>query len=337
MFSIPFPALTLFALLILMMMLIRSGKREYRGAMMFIAASAGLMALGIIRWEWHFSLLKPLQAILATLLPAVAWSCFSDLTHQSRARRLKLAVIPVYTAIIVQLCLPVLTDALLFLIYAGYGIALLRAATNGADFFVESRFREASITQKMTFFAGCFLCFSALTDAVISRMMNIAPQLIALFQGMTLPLLCIAIVRAVKSVPAGEPHAEETSSLNDDKAKDATLEPLCLHIENLVRAHAYYLDTDLTLNKLARKLDIPARHISRAVNATRQCNVSQWLNGFRIEKVQDMLRQPQLKITDIMLETGFISKSNFNREFMRITGKTPTAFRQAMDDSEARC
>lgn len=50
-----------------------------------------------------------------------------------------------------------------------------------------------------------------------------------------------------------------------------------------------------------------------------------------------MLRQPQLKITDIMLETGFISKSNFNREFMRITGKTPTAFRQAMDDSEARC
>ncbi|WP_246873130.1 helix-turn-helix domain-containing protein [Pantoea ananatis] len=225
----------------------------------------------------------------------------------------------------------------MFLIYAGYGIALLRAATNGADFFVESHFREASITQKMTFFAGCFLCFSALTDAVISRMMNIAPQLIALFQGMTLPLLCIAIVRAVKSVPAGETHAEETSSLTDDEAKDATLEPLCLHIENLVRAHAYYLDTDLTLNKLARKLDIPARHISRAVNATRQCNVSQWLNGFRIEKAQDMLRQPQLKITDIMLETGFISKSNFNREFMRITGKTPTAFRQAMDDSAARC
>lgn len=169
-------------------------------------------------------------------------------------------------------------------------------------------------------------------------MMNIAPQLIALFQGMTLPLLCIAIVRAVKSVPAGEPQAEETTTLSDDEAKDTTLAPLCLHIEKLVRAHAYYLDdTDLTLNKLARKLGIPARHISRAINATRQCNVSQWLNGFRIEKAQDMLRQPQLKITYIMLETGFISKSNFNREFMRITGKTPTAFRQAMDDSAARC
>ncbi len=173
----------------------------------------------------------------------------------------------------------------------------------------------------MTFFAGCFLCFSALTDAVISRMMNIAPQLIALFQGMTLPLLCIAIVRAVKSVPAGEPHAEETSSLTDDEAKDATLEPLCLHIENLVRAHAYYLDTDLTLNKLARKLDIPARHISRAVNATRQCNVSQWLNGFRIEKAQDMLRQPQLKITDIMLETGLSVSRTSTGNLCALRGK----------------
>lgn len=110
--------------------------------------------------------------------------------------------------------------------------------------------------------------------------MNIAPQLIALFQGMTLPLLCIAIVRAVKSVPAGEPHAEETSSLTDDEAKDATLEPLCLHIENLVRAHAYYLDTDLTLNKLARKLDIPARHISRGkrYTAVQRFAVAQWVS-----------------------------------------------------------
>ncbi|MEJ1267895.1 AraC family transcriptional regulator [Pantoea ananatis] len=56
-----------------------------------------------------------------------------------------------------------------------------------------------------------------------------------------------------------------------------------------------------------------------------------------MEKAQDTLRQPQLKITDIMLETGFISKSNFNREFMRMTGKTPPHFVRAMDDSEARC
>ncbi|TWD45035.1 AraC-like DNA-binding protein [Pantoea sp. SJZ147] len=339
MFSIPFPVITLLALLILMMLLMVSGRREYRGAMLFIAASALLIALGIIRWEWHFALLKPLQALLATFLPAVAWSCFTDLTYYSRARRLRLATLPVYGMVFIQLFLPALTDCLLFILYAGYGIALLRTAGNGADFFSISRFSKASLTQKMMLAAGCFLCFSALADAAISLRIDIAPGLIAVFQGTLLPLICLAILLAAKRLPEPKHHTETmTPSLADSNPlQDESLEALCLELETQIREHDYYLDHDLTLNKLARKLGIPARQISRAVNATRQCNVSQWLNAFRVVKAQEMLCHPHLKITDIMLETGFISKSNFNREFLRITGKTPTAFRQVMAGNEVRC
>lgn len=30
----------------------------------------------------------------------------------------------------------------------------------------------------------------------------------------------------------------------------------------------------------------------------------------------------------VMLESGFLTKSNFNREFLRVTGTSPTAWRQ---------
>lgn len=339
MFSIPFPVITLLALLMLMLVLMVSGRRAYQGAILFTAASALLITLGIIRWEWHFALLKPLQALLATLLPAVAWSCFSGLTQVSRARRLRLATLPVYGAMILQTCLPVLTDSLLFILYAGYGIALLHTARKRTDILTASRLSGASLAQKMMMGTGGFLCFSAVADAVISLSVEHAPGLIAVFQGMMLPLICLAMLLAVKrlSVPEERPDTMRISLADNDHLQDESLASLCLEAEMRIREHAYYLDHDLTLNKLARKLGIPARQISRAVNATRQCNVSQWLNAFRVEKAQQMLRQPHMKITDIMLETGFISKSNFNREFLRITGKTPTAFRQAMAGNAVQC
>ncbi|WP_205951878.1 helix-turn-helix domain-containing protein [Pantoea stewartii] len=339
MFSIPFPVITLLALLMLMLVLIVSGRRAYQGAILFIAASALLIMLGIIRWEWHFALLKPLQALLATLLPSVAWSCFTGLTQVSRARRLRLATLPVYGAMTLQTGLPALTDGLLFLLYAGYGIALLRTARKGTDILTASRLRDAALTQKMMMATGGFLCFSAVADMVISLSVQHAPGLIAVFQGMMLPLICLATLLAVKrlSAPEERPETMPASQTDGEHLQNESLASLCLDAETRIREQAYYLDHDLTLNKLARKLGIPARQISRAVNATRQCNVSQWLNAFRVERAQQMLRQPHIKITDIMLETGFISKSNFNREFLRITGKTPTAFRQAMAGNAVQC
>jgi antirestriction protein ArdC len=53
-------------------------------------------------------------------------------------------------------------------------------------------------------------------------------------------------------------------------------------VNTLINEQKLYLNPDLTLNMLARKTGVPARQISKAVNLTRGCNVSQWINGFRI-------------------------------------------------------
>ncbi len=73
----------------------------------------------------------------------------------------------------------------------------------------------------------------------------------------------------------------------------------------------------------------PRARFRKAVNLTRGCNVSQWINGFRILYAQQQLRSTALPVTEVMLEAGFATKSNFHREFLRISGMNPTDYRRA--------
>ncbi|NQY13164.1 MAG: AraC family transcriptional regulator [Henriciella sp.] len=53
------------------------------------------------------------------------------------------------------------------------------------------------------------------------------------------------------------------------------------------------------------------------------------MNGHRIEYAQDLLLQhPSQSILDILLESGFNSKSSFNTAFKKKVGITPSAFRK---------
>ena len=99
----------------------------------------------------------------------------------------------------------------------------------------------------------------------------------------------------------------------------------------LMRNKKLYRDPDLTLNRLSRRLGIPSRQISGAVNRLRDRNVSQAVNAYRIEEAKRLLSETDRPVSEIMLESGFQTKSNFNREFLRVTGISPSAFRQSLE------
>ncbi|WP_084649601.1 helix-turn-helix domain-containing protein [Planktotalea frisia] len=56
-------------------------------------------------------------------------------------------------------------------------------------------------------------------------------------------------------------------------------------------------------------------------------NVSRYINARRIVAACRALDQGE-SVIEAMLSAGFNTKSNFNREFLRITGKTPREYRQ---------
>jgi AraC-like DNA-binding protein len=97
-----------------------------------------------------------------------------------------------------------------------------------------------------------------------------------------------------------------------------------------------YRDPELNLNRIARKLGMPARRVSVAVNRIHGISVSQYVNEFRIRAACNQLTGSDLPVTRIMFDSGFISKSNFNREFLRVTGLNPTEYRSRHPTSSGK-
>ncbi len=94
-----------------------------------------------------------------------------------------------------------------------------------------------------------------------------------------------------------------------------------------MRGRRLYLDPDLSLSQLARKLGVPAKQLSAAIN--RHCgeNVSRHINGYRIEHACELLRENR-SVTSVAFDSGFNTKSNFNREFLRLRQSTPSQWQQ---------
>ncbi|MGF6567813.1 helix-turn-helix domain-containing protein [Kosakonia cowanii] len=332
--AIPVPFFTLSLLLMLLAKVWLQRPSGYRTLATFITGCTLLVLMTALRWQFDALILRQLQSMLAIALPPLAWRCFARVTDQSRTAERLASLLPPAIALALNLIAPVTTDFVLMLLYIGYGGALIWIAHRGADAFVLARLTDARSTSVMAFLAGAFLCFSGLTDLAI--MLDFAwydglqaPRLVALSQAILLPFICLAILYSGKKMPA----AAETPLIPPADVQsvelDSDLVTLCEKLERRLTEQQLFLNSDLTLDLLARKWVIPARQISRAVNAVRGCNVSQWINGFRIHYAQHLLLTTDAPVTSIMLEAGFATKSNFNREFVRISGVSPTEFRRA--------
>lgn len=95
-----------------------------------------------------------------------------------------------------------------------------------------------------------------------------------------------------------------------------------------------YTDGDLTIQKLAAQLSIPAPHLSQTINERLGKNFSDFINSYRIEEAKRRLLDPALKhytVLAIAEEVGFNSKSAFNDVFKRHVNMTPSEFRKSME------
>ena len=336
--SVPVPVVTLAILLLLLAKVYLSRVNRHSGALWFLAGCAVVVLMSVLRWSFSVPVMQQMQYLAAIGLAPLTWRCFASLTDTPRRWRHLITLTPPAAALSLHLLFPEATDTVLILLYFGYGGALLHTAQRGEDRFVLSRLSDAPVTSRLAFIAGGFLCFSGLTDMAIAVDFSLyrgehAALLVVISQAILLPFLCLGILLPPRNAaPHAVPEAPTTATMPAIAIEEAQR---CAQLEALITDRALYLNPDLTLNALARKTATPARQISRAVNAARGCNVSQWINGFRIAHAQRLLRQTSSPVTAVMLDSGFNTKSNFNREFMRITGMSPGEYRRAAPDTEA--
>ncbi|WP_105023121.1 helix-turn-helix domain-containing protein [Vibrio chagasii] len=318
----------------------------------FIILCALMVTVVGLRWTFDITFFRFLQPILGACVPVAAWLCFAG-AHRSQSSThlhwLGPIAVLVGSLFYVRLWAGTL-DVLLIFLYLGYGSLLLKSSLRVPE---QVRLTDVSKVLVAERVAGVMLLFSALVDSALSfDILLLDAQHTNLILSISYLVLIPAIVSAVMVVSMSTPVEEKTmqvqavsamsqgspeevdtsttlvSSLDDDQTEETT--QIMVKFDALMRERQVFKDPDLSLNRLARKLGIPARKISSAVNQTHQQNISKVINAYRIEHAKTLLKQTDEAITEIYLSSGFQTKSNFNREFSRITGQTPSEFRSSL-------
>ncbi|NBB53151.1 helix-turn-helix domain-containing protein [Rhizobium sp. CRIBSB] len=253
-------------------------------------------------------------------------------------------------------------DVVLIAVFFAYGLALLWLARLGPDGLVASRLDGSLRSWRALQLTGIALITSALTDVAISLDMlwsggRYSPMVVSAATTLILLLLGLGAVSAgeetgggdgadaetdrpdrqasgrgqglAAALPAASPDARlQTAAAS--KARTATEDHhrLAADLDRLMTEKRLWADTNLNLARLARRLGMPARAVSEAVNRVHGVSVSHYVNNHRITEACRLLADTDLPVTRILFEAGFMTKSNFNREFLRVTGESPSDWRR---------
>ena len=88
-----------------------------------------------------------------------------------------------------------------------------------------------------------------------------------------------------------------------------------------------YSVEELSLTKVAESVRISPNHLSERFKQVTGVNFVEYIAWTRFEKACDLLRNSNLRISEIAFAVGFQSLSQFNRVFRKLSGHSPTEFR----------
>lgn len=99
-------------------------------------------------------------------------------------------------------------------------------------------------------------------------------------------------------------------------------------LNHLIEIDEVFLDNELTLEVLAKKMRMPMHHLTQLFNVHLGENFNQYINKFRVEYACTLLqdRGISMSIEQVAFNSGFNSKVSFNRHFKNITGNTPKEY-----------
>lgn len=92
-----------------------------------------------------------------------------------------------------------------------------------------------------------------------------------------------------------------------------------------------YSDSELTLYRIAEKVERPEKYISQLFKEVTDINVSDYLEMIRIEQASFLLRTDACTVDEIAARVGYNSSHSFRRAFKRVMGIAPSSYRQSVN------
>lgn len=305
------------------------GTRKIFNVFLALYAAQGI-GIGL-RFGYGVESLMPLLPVTAACMPPLAYLAFRSLTAMP-FKKPWLHVLPPLGLALAAAFARQFVDLLLFLTFVGYGIALWRITrAGGEEMMAEAslqRMRPALRAAKLT---SALMLFFALSDgalAIYSEFYGNAEVPLAVSVMNLAAIVAVVAYYLWPQLPEASPKTQASEAPAAFPEDEATITRVSAALETL------FADENLSLARLARRAGLPAREVSAAINRATGLNVSQFVNNRRVMEACRLLDETQRSATTILFDVGFSTKSNFNREFRRVTGTNPRQWK-ARDRSTA--
>lgn len=125
-------------------------------------------------------------------------------------------------------------------------------------------------------------------------------------------------------------EAEAKPETKKKLIQDEKLADYIQSLTNFMDTEKPHLDAEISLIRMAEQFKTSPHQLSYIINTGFEENFFQFVNRYRIEESKRMILDPaknHLTLVGIAHEAGFNSKTVFNTTFKKITGKTPTEFK----------
>jgi AraC-like DNA-binding protein len=143
-------------------------------------------------------------------------------------------------------------------------------------------------------------------------------------------------IAGMPPVPVQATQRESPEAIANSKYAKSTLsvadaEAIHERLTLLMREEQPYKDPELTLDQLAKQLDIHPNYLSQVINTKEQKSFYDLINESRVNEFIRLSSQPQSEqftLVSLAYDCGFNSKASFNRNFKKHTGVTPSEYRR---------
>jgi AraC-like DNA-binding protein len=324
-FDMPTLPIPIFAALVLGFLGLRAWLRGETPRPLLALIALCALQTAVVAGRLHYGLeaLSYLQPVLALAIPPVAWLGFVSATRRPMVTSDLWHLVGPAFGLFCRVAAPWVLDAVIVGVFLAYGAAMLLALRDAGE-VAHARLGAGEGPLKLWRWVGVALIASGLTDvllfvAAFGGYQNWLGWLVTLFSSATL-LALGGLMLAEEIGTTAEPETGPGAT-EDDAALVAAMDVL-------MQERRLWLDPDLTLARIARRMGVPAKSLSAAINRVRGENVSRVVNGWRITEACRLMREGA-SVTEAMLASGFNTKSNFNREFLRVMGQPPSDWLKA--------
>lgn len=93
---------------------------------------------------------------------------------------------------------------------------------------------------------------------------------------------------------------------------------------------AEHFTESITIKSVSDALYLSPSYVSKIFSQKLRYGFREYINALRINMARSLLKNPEKRITDIMLSCGFVNQSSFNRVFRDICGISPKEYRNTV-------